>query len=83
MTRAIGVGDEAEPEFAELTVAGRRPAAALLRRADPLRPRAGDRRLLAAAAEPESACRCADRGALAAGAPDNVSAVVVAIGRER
>ena len=82
VTRAIGVGDVADPEFAELAVM---PGDRLLLCSDGLTrvvPEPEIAVLLAAAPEPESACRDLIEATLAAGAPDNVSAVVVAIGTE-
>jgi protein phosphatase len=83
VTRAIGVGDEADPEFAELAVqAGDR----ILLCSDGLCrvvPEAGIAALLTAAPDPEAACRALIEATLAAGAPDNVSAVVVEIGAAR
>lgn len=83
VTRAIGVGEEADPEFAELVV---QVGDVLLLCSDGLTRCLTDKEiaaLLAAAPEPQSACRALIEATLAAGAPDNVSAVVVSIGRER
>jgi protein phosphatase len=80
VTRAIGVGAEADPEFAELTVqAGDR----LLLCSDGLTRCLRDddiAALLASAGDPEGACRALIDATLARGAPDNVSTVVVSIG---
>lgn len=80
VTRAIGIGDEADPEFAELAV---QPGDRLLLCSDGLTrvvPEPAIAALLAAAPEPATACRDLIEATLSAGAPDNVSAVVVAIG---
>ncbi|MFO1144270.1 MAG: protein phosphatase 2C domain-containing protein [Amaricoccus sp.] len=79
VTRAIGVGDAAEPEFAELTVAA---GDRLLLCSDGLTrvvPEVEIADRLAAAPDPDSACHALIEATLAQGAPDNVSAVVVAI----
>lgn len=83
VTRAIGVGEQAEPEFTEVALAA---GDVLLLCSDGLTRCVSDPEiatLLGAAAEPESACRALIEATLARGAPDNVSAVVVAIGSER
>ena len=75
VTRAIGVGEEAGPEFVELTV---QAGDELLLCSDGLTrcvPEPEIAALLAAAPEPETACRALIEAALARGAPDNVSAV--------
>ncbi len=80
VTRAVGAGDRADPSFAEADLA---PGDVLLLCSDGLTrcvPEPGIAGILAAAPEPEAACRGLVEAALAAGAPDNVSAVVVRIG---
>jgi protein phosphatase len=80
VTRAVGAGDRAEPSFAEVDLAA---GDVLLLCSDGLTrcvPDLGIARVLAEAPDPEAACRGLVEAALAAGAPDNVSAVVVRIG---
>ena len=80
VTRAVGAGDEVAPAFADIEL---EEGDLLLLCSDGLTrcvPDAEIAALLAAAEEPGRACRALVEAALAAGAPDNVSAVVVSIG---
>jgi serine/threonine protein phosphatase PrpC len=79
VTRAVGAGDRAEPAFAEV---GLRAGDVVLLCSDGLTrcvPDAAIAELLAAAPDPEAACRALVEATLAAGAPDNVSTVVVRV----
>ncbi len=80
VTRAVGAGARAEPSFADVDLA---PGDLLLLCSDGLTrcvPEPEIARILAGAPDPDTACRALIEAALAAGAPDNVSAVVVRIG---
>ncbi|HET9069200.1 MAG TPA: protein phosphatase 2C domain-containing protein [Amaricoccus sp.] len=80
VTRAVGAGDPAHPDFADLALA---EGDLYLLCSDGLTRCVPDARiatLLAAAPDPAQACRALVEAALAGGAPDNVSAIVVAIG---
>ena len=80
VTRAVGAGEPSVPAYADLDV---ELDDALLLCSDGLTrcvPEETIAALLAAATDPGSACRALVEAALAAGAPDNVSAVVVRIG---
>ena len=80
VTRAVGAGAEALPAFADLAL---EEGDAFLLCSDGLTRCVADPEiaaLLGAAEEPARACRALVEAALAAGAPDNVSAVVVWIG---
>lgn len=81
VTRAVGASDRVEPAFREI---GLRDGDRLLLCSDGLTrcvPDTGIAELLAGAATPEAVCRGLVEAALARGAPDNVSAVVVRIDR--
>lgn len=82
VTRAIGVGEEAGPDFVELTVcAGDR----LLLCSDGLTrcvPEPEIAAVLDAVDEPDAACVSLLEAALGHGAPDNVSAVLLRVARE-
>jgi protein phosphatase len=83
VTRAVGAGDRADPSFAEVDLAA---GDLILLCSDGLTrcvAEAEIARILAGAPDPEAACRGLVEAALAAGAPDNVSAVVVRIGGGR
>jgi protein phosphatase len=83
VTRAIGVGEQAAPEFAEFAL---QAGDTLLLCSDGLTRCLPDDEitaLLAAACDPDDACRALIEATLARGAPDNVSAVVVTIGGAR
>jgi protein phosphatase len=79
VTRAVGAGDRAEPAFVEL---GLQAGDVLLLCSDGLTrclPDADIAGVLGAAPDPEAACQALVEATLAAGAPDNVSAVVVRV----
>ena len=79
ISRAIGAGSDAAPDFAGIGLAA---GDRLLLCSDGLTrclPEPAIAAHLAAAGDPEAACHDLVRAALAAGAPDNVSAVVVLI----
>ena len=81
VTRAVGAADRVEPAFREIAL---REGDRLLLCSDGLTrcvPDPGIAALLADAATPEAACRDLVEAALACGAPDNVSAIVVRIDR--
>jgi protein phosphatase len=83
VTRAVGAGDRADPSFAEVDLAA---GDLILLCSDGLTRCVAEgeiARILAGAPAPEAACRGLVEAALAAGAPDNVSAVVVRIGGGR
>ena len=80
VTRAVGAGEAVEPAFAELAF---EEGEVVLLCSDGLTrcvPDAEIAALLAGAEDPGRACRALVEAALAAGAPDNVSAVVVWLG---
>ena len=82
VTRAIGIGEEAGPEFVEITV---QVGDELLLCSDGLTrcvPEPEIAAVLGAVGEPEAACVSLLEAALARGAPDNVSAVLLRLGRE-
>jgi protein phosphatase len=79
VTRAVGAGDPAPPAYADLDL---QPGDALLLCTDGLTRCVPDSKismLLGGAADPGNACRVLVEAALAAGAPDNVSVIVVRI----
>jgi serine/threonine protein phosphatase PrpC len=81
VTRAVGAGERVEPAFAELALG---EGEALMLCSDGLTRCVADGEIAAAlggAADPAGTCRALVEAALAAGAPDNVSAVVVWLGR--
>ena len=81
MTRAIGIGDAAVPEFTELTVAA---GDMLLLCSDGLTrcvPEPEIAACLSEAPEPETAAAALIAAALGQGAPDNVSAIVLHVAR--
>jgi protein phosphatase len=83
VTRAVGAGERVQPAFAELALG---EGEVLLLCSDGLTRCVPDPEiaaLLAAAADPAGACRALVEAALAQGAPDNVSAVVVWLGEPR
>lgn len=80
VTRAVGAGDRVTPAFAELELAA---GDVLMLCSDGLTrcvPEAEIAGVLAAASGPAVAATALVEAALAAGAPDNVSAVVIAVG---
>ncbi|HET9069604.1 MAG TPA: protein phosphatase 2C domain-containing protein [Amaricoccus sp.] len=80
VTRAVGAGELALPDFIDLVL---EEGDLFLLCSDGLTrcvPDAGIAKRLLAAADPAQACRTLVEAALAGGAPDNVSAIVVAIG---
>ena len=80
VTRAVGAGERADPSFADVDL---ETGDWLLLCSDGLTRCVTESEIaaaLAAAADPDTACRALIEAALAAGAPDNVSAVVVRIG---
>jgi protein phosphatase len=82
VTRAIGVGEEAWPEFIEIAL---REGDQLLLCSDGLSRCVPEPEIAAALAqtrEPEAACVALIEAALAHGAPDNVSAVLLRFDRE-
>ena len=80
VTRAVGAGEQVEPAFADLLF---EEGEVLLLCSDGLTRCVSDAEigmLLAGAGDPGQSCRVLVEAALAAGAPDNVSAVVVWLG---
>ncbi len=81
VTRAVGADERIEPAFREVTL---RDGDRLLLCSDGLTrcvPEAGIGALISAAPTPDAACRDLVDAALDEGAPDNVSVIVVSIGR--